>query len=141
MATWPKPESNLAPEGHYVFRLREDPEFEPYTYNDKKTGEPRQGNKITFFAIGANEAGEFTVRESFFVWDPRYADLCAALGVDRGRDIRMAGAEFEGRVIHEADRNGPTKKYARIVDIRASSNATAGGDDEVPPLGEDPIPF
>jgi len=139
MSYWPKPESNLAPEGHYVFRLREDPEFEPYTYNDKKTGKPRQGNKITFFAIGTNEAGEFTVRESMFVWDVRYADLCAALNVEHGRDIKMAGAKFEGRVIHEEDQKDPTKKYARIVDIRpfADDVPEAAGE----PSGDEDIPF
>jgi hypothetical protein len=117
MSNWPKPESTLIPVGRYEFRLKEEPVFEPWTFTDKKTGKAKEGNKITFFAIGSNDAGEFDVRESFFVWDKRYADLCSALGVDHGHDIKMAGARFHGEIIHEPDKRELSKVWPRIINI------------------------
>lgn len=140
MSKWPKPESNMIPEGHYVFRFREEPIFEPYTFTDKKTGNDRQGQKITFFAVGSSGDEEFDVRESFFVWDTRYADLCAAVGVEHGKDIKVGGAHFEGEIIHEASKKDPTKVYPRIINIAAHFE----GDMEFPEgdkTGDDGCPF
>jgi hypothetical protein len=137
---WPKPENNTIPEGHYVFRLREDPEFETWTFTDKKSGKEKIGTKITFFAIGVNADGdEYEVRESMPVWDKRYADLCAALFVDHGKDIKMAGAHFEGDVIHEPDKKDIMKSWPRITKIVAhvgEMDFPAGED-----VKEDDTPF
>jgi hypothetical protein len=136
---WPKPESNMIPEGHYLFRLREEPEMETFAFTDKK-GKDRQGTKMTFFAVGTNDTGEFDVRESLFVWDKRYADLCVALNVDHGKDIRVTGEMFQADIIHEPDKKDPTKTWPRIINILPHIAGmefpeAAGSDDD------DNIPF
>jgi hypothetical protein len=141
MPTWPKPESNVIPEGHYTFRLREEPVFEPFDYTEKKTGKQGQGTRIIIFVVGTNGIGEeFSAREQMPAWDPRYTDLCEALGVDHGRDIKMAGARFEGDVIHEPDKKDLTKSWPRIIKIKRAADAPADADDDVP-AGDDAIPF
>jgi hypothetical protein len=134
----PKPEANMIPEGHYVFRFREEPEMETFTFMDKK-GKEREGTKITFYAVGANEGGEFDVRESLFVWDKRYADLCAALNVDHGKDIRLTGEVFEGDIIHEPDKRELTKVWPRIIKI--IPHVVEGGAFPEAASGDDDIPF
>lgn len=140
MSVWPKPESNMIPEGHYTFQLRAEPTFEEWDYTDKN-GTPRTGRKIHLEVVGTNDAGEFNAQDNFPVWDKRYADLCAALRVDHGADIRMAGATFEADVKYEPDRKNPTKSWPRIINI-VSAN---GGEPEFPEAAskgdDDDIPF
>lgn len=123
MAVWPEPESRMIPEGHYTFRLSEEPDFETWDYTDKKTGKPRVGRKIIVQLVGKNDGGEFEMRADIPVWDTRYADLCAALGVDHGQDISMAGAEFEADVYHEPDGRDPSKSWPRLKGIKAAGAA------------------
>ena len=126
MAIWPEPENRMIPEGHYTFRLSEEPDFEEWDYTDKKTGKPRVGRKIILQLVGKNDGGEFEMRADIPVWDTRYAELCGALHVDHGRDIEMAGAEFEADVYHEADNRDPSKSWPRLKGIKA----VGGADDE-----------
>ena len=126
MSTWPEPENIMIPEGHYVFTLREDPAFETWAYTDKK-GREREGNKILLEVVGVNDAGEFDAHDQIPVWDKRYADLCAALFVEHGKDIRMAGAEFEADIKYEPDRKDARKSWPRIINITAH-----GGEPEFP---------
>ena len=132
----PKPEANMIPEGHFVFRLREEPETETFTFTDKK-GKEREGTKVTFFFVGTNDAGEFDVRESLFVWDKRYADLCLALGVDHGKDSQIPGPSFEADIIHEPDKRDLTKVWPRLIKItprpvEGADFPEGASDDDVP---------
>jgi hypothetical protein len=137
MTRWPEPTNVLIPEGHYTFRLSEEPELEEFPYTVKRTGEERTGTKIKIFVIGTNESGEeFNAQESLFAWDPRYTNLCAALNVDHGRDIRSKGSTFEADVKYEPDRKNPTKSWPRIINIAAvldfPADKQANADDDVP---------
>jgi hypothetical protein len=134
MPTWPKPENEKIPEGHYQFQLNREPEFKKFTY--VKDGADKEGTKIIVYAVGLGEKGQFSARDAIATWDQRYADLCAALHVEHGRDIRMAGAVFEADVIHEMDRKDPTKSWPRLINIAATGDAPRSGEGD----GDD-IPF
>ena len=47
------------------------------------------------------------------------------------------GKRFKARIAHEADKRDPSKTRARIQDIVSQS----APDEDVPPPGEDDIPF
>jgi hypothetical protein len=133
MSTWPKPENEKIPEGHYQFRLNREPEFKKFPY--VKNGIEKEGTKIVVFAVGLGEKGQFSVRDEIVTWDPRYADLCSALHVEHGRDIQVAGAVFEADIVHEPDRKDPTKSWPRMANISGSGDgpATAEGEgDDIP---------
>jgi hypothetical protein len=135
---WPKPEGRVKiPVGHYVFRLNKEPELKSWNYSNDK-GEVKQGRKIMVYAIGLNDNGEFPMFDAIPVWDPRYEDLCSALGVEHGKDIQMAGAQFQADIIHEPDKNDPTKSWPRLINIKSADDVPT----EKPfPDAEDDIPF
>lgn len=133
---WPEPEGKKRiPGGHYSFRLNKEPELQMFPYTDKD-GNPKEGRKILLFAVGLNVAGEYFHAEAIPVWDERYADLCAALGVDHGRDIQMTGSIFEAQIVYAPDKKDPTKSWPRLMNITASNDVPLGQD----PEGDD-IPF
>jgi len=112
MTFWPKPEKSFAPEGHYSFRLNKEPELKKFT---KKDGQ--ESRRLVIYAIALGEQGEFSVIDSFVPWEKRYSDLCAALGVEHGRDIQMAGAIFQADIKHEPRKDKPGEFAARITNI------------------------
>ena len=113
---WPEPENKRIPEGHYQFRLNREPELVPITITDKD-GNKRESRRLKLYYRGVGPQGEFGGVDSFVPWEERYSDLCKALGVDHGRDIQMEGAVFEADIVHEMDKDDPTKEYARIRNI------------------------
>ena len=127
MTQWPKPEARkLPPEGPYEFRLNKEPELKKFPYKDKQ-GNEKEGRRLILYAVALGTAGEFSVVDSFLPWESRYADLCAALKVDHGRDIEVADSIFKAEIKHEKDKSDPEKIYARIVNI-----VVAEPDDDIP---------
>jgi hypothetical protein len=132
---WPEPEAKkLPPEGAYSFRLNREPELRAFTYTDKQ-GTEREGRKLVLYAVALGPAGEYRVVDAFLPWEPRYVDLCTALGVEHGRDISVSGAVFDADIIHQPDKRDPTKVYARIVNIRSREDAPSSN------LPDEDIPF
>lgn len=114
---WPEPKKGI-PEGHYAFTLLEEPEL----------FKSESGKLRLQLQLEATPGGH-KHKESFFPWEERYEDLCKALGVEHGRDIRMTGASFQGDVAYEPDRRDPTKQYARIKNIIPAGEFAAEGDE------------
>jgi hypothetical protein len=118
---WPKPGG--IPEGHYCFTLDKEPELRKIK---TKNGESRA---IDIHAV--SDPGEFTIKDSFVPWDIRYKDLCDALHVEHGADIRVEGASFEADVVYEPDRDDPSKSWPRLKNIRpAGEFAPKTGDED-----------
>jgi hypothetical protein len=124
------------PVGHYQFRLNKEPDLIAFDYTDPNNGEKKKGHKIKLYAVGISPAGEFSVIDQIPVWDLRYSDLLKALQIEHGRDIQVEGAIFEADIVHEADKQDPTKSYPRIVKIVPASDIPqgkdVGGGDDVP---------
>jgi len=132
---WPEFEGKVKiPVGHYSFRLNVEPKLEAFSYKDQ-AGIAKSGRRIVVYAIGLNDAGEFSVVDRITAWEQRYADLLQALGVEHGRDLVMAGSRFEADIIHETDKTDPTKSYPRLTNITAVADippSTGPGDDDIP---------
>ena len=126
MTYWPEPR-RVVPEGHYQFRLNKEPELKKFT--DSKGQENR---RLVIYAIAISEHGEFPVVDSFVPWEPRYAALCQALGVEHGRDIAMAGSVFEADIKYEPRKDKPGETWPRITKIVVPKT------DEEPPLPDEP---
>ena len=139
MTEWPLPEKQRIPEGHYQFRLNREPDLKAFTHKDKD-GNEQKGRKLVIYAVGLNENGEFRISDGLLPWEDRYTDLCAALGVEHGRDIAVTGRIFEADVEYQASKSDPTKSYPHLTNITAS--ADLGGSKDVPKSGAgDDIPF
>ena len=123
MTCFPEPEGfKLIPEGHYQFRLNKEPELQKFTYTDKD-GNQKEGRRLKVYAVGLNSDGEYLMTDTIAVFEQRYAEFCAALGVEHGKDIDVKGAVFEADVKHEPSKKDPTKAFPRLVNI------TGKGDD------------
>jgi hypothetical protein len=123
---WPEPEGKQRiPEGHYMFRLSQEPELLSFTYTDKQ-GTEKSGRKIKLYAIGFDDTGDYPVIDVIVAWEARYAELCEALGVEHGRDIQMAGATFDGDIKYEQDRKDPAKSWPRIINIKSHDGVPQG---------------
>jgi hypothetical protein len=136
MSEWPSPQAGIPPEGSYAFRVTKEPDIKEFDYT-KKDGSEHIGKRLVLYVEASNETGTFNVVDSFIPWEPRYADLCAALNVEHGKDIHVSGRTFLGEIIHEADKKDAKKIYPRIIKIKA-------GDEDTPFSGEDDeseIPF
>lgn len=112
MTYWPKPEKTLAPEGPYEFRLNKEPELKKFTDRNGK-----ESRRLIVYAIALGESGEYSIIDSFVPWEQRYTDLCAALGVEHGRDITMAGSIFKADIKHEEKKDKPGEFWARIANV------------------------
>lgn len=135
MTMLPAPESNRPPEGVYSIRLNQEPKLEDFPYK-RKDGTSCMSKKIILYYEATGEAGIFLAVDSLLPWDQRYLDLLAALNVEHGRDIRMAGMTFAADIIHVADKHDATKVYPRLANIRPDTNQ------EIPVFeDEDKIPF
>lgn len=120
---FPPPENERIPAGHYQFRLVSDPELKKFPYKDKN-GDEKEGRKISIIAIGLNDKGQYRHREEIAVFDQRYTDFLAALGVEHSKDVTVQGSIFEADIVYEPDRKDPLKSWPRLANIIAS-----GGDD------------
>lgn len=140
MTEWPLPEKQKIPEGHYQFRLNREPELKSFNYKDGQ-GNEAKGRKLVIFAVGLNESGEFRITDSFVPWDDRYADLCAALGVEHGRDIKVTGKVFEATVRHEPDKNDSSKTWPRLTNITASVDFNGSREPAPKDSAGDDVPF
>lgn len=128
MTYFPEPEGfKLIPEGHYQFRIHKEPELKKFTYT--KDGDEKESRKIVIEAMGANADGDFYIKDHIAVFEPRYKDLCEALGVEHGKDIAVSGAIFEADIKHEPDKRNPQKAYPRLQNIKAKG---AAEDDDIP---------
>lgn len=122
MTNFPEPEGfKLIPEGHYSFRINKAPVLKGFTYKDKE-GTEKEGRKLILYAIGLNSDGEYQVSDGIVVWEPRYRELCEALGVEHGKDINVVGAVFEADVKHEPDKKDPMKAYPRLYNFTGKSD-------------------
>jgi hypothetical protein len=127
MTTWPPPKTGI-PEGHYTFTLNKEPELKVIRM---KNGE---GRSLLVYVVGM--PGDHKHSESFVPWDPRYENLCAALGVEHGKDIQMEGSSFEADIAYEPDKADPDKSWPRMKNIiRAGEFCPKEGD------GDGDIPF
>lgn len=136
----PSHEPQQAPEGHYLFKVMEEPELR------KKTS-PATGNEfvtVAFrFKITDENGNSRYHRESFVPWDERYRDLLIAFGATEDKDGKVhlseqpsyVGKTLEADIIHEPDKDDPIKSWSRIARIKIN--------DDVPPpdTPEDEIPF
>lgn len=123
---WPEPKNRIQiPEGHFSFRLSREPELRKFI--DSRGQDNR---RIIIYAIALGEHGEFPIVDSFVPWEPRYAVLCKALGVEHGRDIIMAGSLFEADIVHEPRKDKPGEFWPRIQNIMIPKT------EEEPPLPE-----
>lgn len=122
MTNFPEPEGyRLIPEGHYEFRINKEPELQKFTYTDKD-GNQKDGRRMKVFAIGLNDQGEFPISDMIAVFEPRYRELCEALGVEHGKDISVTGAVFMADVKHEASKKDPSKIFPRLFNITAKND-------------------
>lgn len=135
---WVEPGQRIR-EGHYVFRITEEPFFETFPYRNKK-GEYKEGQKIVLDLVAITEDSEFSFKDKIPAWDDRYADLCKALNVEHGRDIRVTGMTFEAEIKYVPGKK-PGQSFAHLANIRASFQGSKGSEEE-PSGGDDSeIPF
>jgi hypothetical protein len=119
---WPVPGNELPPEGHYSLKLNKEPDI-------KKEEKDGKGYiRLVLYATALGTDGNYRFVDSFVPWDPRYAVLCKALGVEHGKDIKMEGAVFEADIKHEEIKG---KTYARIANITVQDDipSKTEGDD------------
>jgi len=105
---WPPPGNELPPEGHYSFKLNREPDIK----KEEKDGKGYIRLVLYVTALGTD--GNYRIIDSFVPWDPRYTDLCKALGVEHSKEILMEGAVFEADIKHEEFKG---KTHARIANI------------------------
>ena len=119
----PPPENERIPAGHYQFRLNREPDLKKFIYKDKD-GNEKESRKLVLYAVGLNDKGDYRIREEIAVFDQRYADFLAAIGVEHSKDVTIQGTIFEADIVYEADKKNPLKSWPRLMNIIAS-----GGDD------------
>ena len=113
MPTWPDAEKTKAPEGHYSFKITREAEIKTFTDSKQK-----KNHRIILATQACGPDGTYYVTDSFVPWEPRYADLKAALGIEHASgNIEVLGMVFEADIKHEPDKADPTKSYARIANI------------------------
>ena len=126
-------EPQLLPEGHYKFRVSEEPEVR----------KNENGKIFVVFKFIASD-GILTrkYRDVFAPWEERYRNLLLALGGKKDPDGRVhlegdfIGKMFEADIIHVVDPKDPTKTRDKIANIMIF--------DDVPvseKIDDDDIPF
>jgi hypothetical protein len=122
MPTWPEAEKTKAPEGHYSFRVTREAEIKTFTDSAGK-----KNFRIILAVQACGLEGTYFVTDSFVPWEPRYADLKAALGIEHASgNTEVLGKVFEGDIKHEADKTDRTKSYARISNIVIPADPNQG---------------
>lgn len=136
------------PEGEYIFTISKEPE------KKWKGIEPNKFIAITFYFKA--EAPNGSIRnhvESILPWDDKYRDLLLAVGgeEDDAGEIHLSemfdviGKVFKARIVHEQDKDDPSKSWARISGIEVPKKKSAQEEDVPPPINEeeskDEVPF
>ena len=139
MAILPEPTSNLVPEGHYSFKIKEEPEV-------RKTGDKKW--VIIRFEITNADGNSRPFSDIFFPGDEKYHRLlfCAGAEPDEkgvphlsSMDTReLVGVEFDGDIAHIPDRKDPQKIRDTIQNIVLPGEKESMTD-ETPE--EDEVPF
>ena len=132
-------EPQQVPEGHYKFKVMAEPE------RRKKTS--ANGNEFVTVLFSFKLMDEFENtryhKESFVPWDNRYRDLLLSFGakadkdgkVHLGDEAAVVGKIFEAQIIHEPDKQDPTKTWSRIAHIKTNDDVPE------PTQSEDEVPF
>lgn len=140
------------PEGEYRFIITD--------YEKKKHPRADGGVSVTVkFTFKVELPGGSPRRhiESIACWEDRYGDLLMAIGgvkdekgtAHLSETNEVIGSSFKAAIIHERDKDDPTKTWARVNDIRvpyAEASAFNGEEDAPMPNGsggedEDSLPF
>ena len=139
MGNLPEFEPNLVPEGHYKFRIMEEPEV-------MKTNERRW---IIFkFKLTTSDGRTRKYSDVFFPGDEKYRCLLLVAGAEKDEKgiphlskmdtSELVGVEFEAEIVHTPDRKDPNKIRDTIADIVLP-------EEDVPPPeepeSEDEVPF
>lgn len=137
MAKLPDFQPNLLPEGHYKFKVTDEPEI-------RKTGTSKW--MIFRFIATSPDGNERKFSNVLFPGDEEYRRILLVAGAkpdEKGiphlssMDTReLIGVEFEADIAHEPDRKEPSKIRDSIVNIVLP-------DEDVPPPNheEDEVPF
>lgn len=125
--TFPEPEKQRIPEGHYSFRVNREPDLKIIEVKDRDGGK-KKARKIVLYVVGINDKGEYRHSEGFVPWDDRYADLLAALGVEHGRDVDVTDTIFEADIEYVQDRTDKAKFWPRLKNILPSGAAPKDSD-------------
>lgn len=124
-------ETELAPEGRYLFEITDDPEQR----------EGRKGVKyfVLKLAINFKDGSRRKFYQNIGPWEERYGDFLIALGgkkddegiIDLG-DIELVGMEFEAEVVHVKDQKDPLITRERLENIKQKGSfADLDFDDEL----------
>lgn len=128
------------PEGHYVFKIKDEPE------RRKKTSQA--GNPYIYYIfkfVATDMAGDDRDFSDVFVrFDDRLGDLLIAVGGKAGDDgkihmeeVDLIGRQFEGDVALEENPNKPGEKKSKIVNIVSLLDVPQPNESDK----EDGIPF
>ena len=134
------------PEGEYRFIIID--------YEKKKHPRADGGVSVTVkftFKVESPGGGSRRHIESIACWEDRYGDLLMAIGgVKDEKGIahlsetnEVIGSSFKAAIIHEPDKDDPTKTWARVNDIRvpyAESPASNEENDVPMPNGNNDEP-
>ena len=122
--------SELIPEGTYVFEIIGNPEVR----------EGRKGGEylILKLAVKFPDGTYRKFNQIMAPWEDRYGDLLRALGgevddedgVDLG-EIELIGMEFKADVVHEADRQDSSIIRERLVNIRPAGLLNENADKDM----------
>jgi hypothetical protein len=119
----PKFTSAKIPEGRYRFIVAESP-----IQRRQPSSSGRDFIKVIFIFRVEMPDGRFRKHTEHIVpWDMKYGDLLMALGGvrDPNGDAHMGdvdeddlvGKDFYAEIVHQPDRNDPTKTYAKLANI------------------------
>lgn len=138
MATLPEPKFNLVDEGHYSFRVTQEPEVQ------------KTGNKkwlIVRFDITDVNGDTRSYSDVFFPNADKYHKLLFAAGAEPDEkgiphlsemDTKeLVGVEFEGDIEHVPDRKDPDKIRDTITNIMLRGEKTSRTEE----AEEDEVPF
>jgi len=136
MAKMPDYQPILLPEGHYKFKVTDEPEI-------RKTGTAKW--MIFKFLATAPDGNERKFSDVFFPSDEKYRRLLLIAGAkpdEKGvphlsnmDTTELIGVEFEADIVHAPDKKDPSKTRDSIVDIVLPDEDVpppSGKDDEVP---------
>jgi len=116
-------ETELAPEGRYLFQITDDP----------KQREGQNGGKYLYLklAIILRDGSRRSFYQNLGRWESRYGDFLLAFGGKRDDegaielgDIEFVGMEFEADVVHVEDQKDPLITRERLENIKSKEAFT-----------------